>query len=366
MLERTVVIIGGGIAGLSAAWWLTRMGGARVTVLEKEPGPGRHSSSLNAAILRSASGPWPLPSLARETAELLTRPPSELAQAPLLDRCGLLLLGDDLDPEASQAESVDQRGMRALAPRFRPRGERALWYPDDGRIDIHGLLRGLARAVRARGGELRTGASVRRLEVSGAQVHGAVLENDELVRADWTVLAAGGWAGLLASAAGSPVRLRPTRRHLLLTRPDRRIERDWPIVWDETAGFYARPEAGGLLLCACDRSSVDPDACAADPAQEPAILERARECLPELDGLQRERFWAGMRTFGPDALPLVGRDPSLAGLFWSAGLGGHGMTTSLATGRIAAEGLLDRVSDPDVAHALSPERLALSGARIGR
>jgi glycine/D-amino acid oxidase-like deaminating enzyme len=227
------------------------------------------------------------------------------------------------------------------------------------------LLEGLTCAVEAGGVELRTRAQVRHLEVSDAQVRGVVLESGELVRADWTVLAAGGWAGALASAAGSPVALQTTRRHLLLTRPDRRIADHWPVVWDETAGFYARPEAGGLLLCACDQSEVQPDECTLDPAEEAAITRAADACLLGLEGLQRERFWAGMRTFGPDALPLVGRDPSLEGLFWNAGLGGHGMTTSLAIGRVAAEGLLDRVSDAQVARALSPERLAPSAARAG-
>jgi len=80
-----VLILGGGIAGLSTAWHLARRGDRRVTLLEREPAPGRCSSGLNAAILRTL-GPDPvLNEITRRGGDFLRHPPGGFAPFPLLD-----------------------------------------------------------------------------------------------------------------------------------------------------------------------------------------------------------------------------------------------------------------------------------------
>jgi len=372
MSPRSILIIGGGIAGVSTAWWAAR-GGADVVLLERERTLGAHSSGLNAAILRTASATPELCGLARETSAFLESPPDGFSPVPLVDRCGLLLFEGTaeapLPPWADdflacgEVERLDPERARALAPHFAPLGHRAWFFPREGRIDISALLDAFARGARHAGAHFHSGAEVAELVTAGGAVHGARLTDGRVFEADRTVIAAGGWAGRLGERAGSRLALTPLRRHLLVTQVDGRVDPRWPIVWDERAGFYARPESGGLLLCACDQTEVDPDACVADPGVKATIARKALRLLPGFANAGATHFWAGMRTFAAVARPAVGPDPDVPGLFWVAGLGGHGMSTSAAVGRLAARALLADSPTAALGDDLMPSR-STNGARV--
>lgn len=366
MTTGKIVIVGGGIGGAALAWWLARRGAREVVLLEREEGLGRHSSGLNAAILRTASDAPATRTLALETAAFLREPPRGFCEHPLLDACGLLVNeGAAADPQPPWAEPFEALGAvervtrkeaDRLAPHFRAIAERAWYFPGDGRLDIAALLDGFAAGARRGGVELRTGAEVRRLLHAGGEVRGVELTGGERVEADRTVLAAGAWAGALGAEVGGCARLRPTRRHLLVTGVDPRVDPRWPIVWDELSGIYCRPESGGLLVCACDVGDVRPDECVTDPAVREQIALKAARHLPAFADAPAAHFWAGLRTLTEDDAPVIGDDPHVPGLFWLAGLGGHGMSISAAAGRVAAELLLGERVDAELESALRPER----------
>jgi glycine/D-amino acid oxidase-like deaminating enzyme len=142
-----------------------------------------------------------------------------------------------------------------------------------------------------------------------------------------------------------------------VTAPDPRVDPDWPVVWNAGDAFYARPESGGLLLCACDETAVAADACEVDPSVRERIAEVAARHLPDFADAAAAHLWCGMRTFAEDHEFVIGPDPELAGLFWAAGLGGHGMTTAPAVGALAADALLGR-GDPRERAAFDPGRAA--------
>ena len=87
--------------------------------------------------------------------------------------------------------------------------------------------------------------------------------------------------------------------------PDPRVDGAWPIVWDDHAGFYVRPESGGLLLSACDEEEVDPDRCASDPAVKLAVAAKTADRLPEFQDAPVAHFWAGVRTLTADDCPVI-------------------------------------------------------------
>lgn len=371
-MTTSVLLVGGGMAGAASAYWLARSG-ARVTLVEREPGPGRHSSGQNAAILRSAIAAEPTRALACETSAFLREPPRDFSEVPLLDPCGLLVLtGDDAGPGPAWAPDLEARGaaepvsgarLRSLAPHLRPVGTRAWWLAGEGRIDVSALLDAFLRGARRAGADLRYGARVERLLRDGrGRVHGVALAHGERLEADHTVVAAGGWAMDLAASAGLELPLRATRRHLLVSAPDGRIDPRWPVVWDDAAGFYARPESGGMLLCACDQTAVDPDRLEPDEEVLVAALQKAERLLVGLEDLRAAHFWPGLRTLSVDDVPVVGPDPRAPGLAWAAGLGGHGMSISAGLGRALAETLLGR-REPG---PLGVERLLGEGALHGR
>jgi D-arginine dehydrogenase len=194
------------------------------------------------------------------------------------------------------------------------------------------------------------------LLVTGARVVGAELADGSQLRARQVVIAGGGWAGQLGRSAGSPVELRPTRRHLGVTGP-LPLDPGGPVVWSEAINFYHRPEAGGALLCIGDEEDVDPNRRETVAALADDMLTAARRELEGFADTQLTRLWCGLRTLTADGGFCVGPDPERRGLFWVAGLGGHGMTCGLEVGRLAACLLTGGSADAALTAAMAPERL---------
>lgn len=361
------LIIGGGIAGLATAWHLARKGQGDVLLLEREANTGTQSSGRNAAILRTLGSDPLTTSVAQRSAEFLRRPPAGFTDVPLVDSCGLILLGDG--PSAVElrrwmghaqpgtVEELTRQQLREMAPHLADDWSLALYLPHEGRMDIAALVDGFTRGARGAGVEIRTRSPVRELLRSGCEVIGACLEDGSEVRARRTVMAAGGWAGRLGATAGSRVALRPTRRHLMTTAPERSVNGHLPVAWFLNHDFYCCPESGGLMLSACDQIDVDPDHCNVDPQIREDIAEKATRLLPEHADAGERNLWCGMRTLTADGRFAVGSDPDVDGLFWVAGLGGHGMVCGPEVGRLAANLLCGESSQDPALHGMDPARL---------
>lgn len=344
-----ILIVGGGIAGLATAYFLSQEEGVSVRLLEKEDSVGQHSTGRNAAILRSWTPDPVLSRFAVESSRFLMSPPAGFADVPLLDPCGLILVSTKTAAETRavysgwcdsppQIEELSEAQFRKLAPHFGPlpSGAHLLHFPGEGRLDVAAMVQGFANGAAKNGAQIDTGVRVSELVQRDGEVQGVVLEDGSIVEADLVVLAAGGWATRLAEGTASRMRLSTTRRHLLVTDHDARVDPNWPIVWCDSAGFYTRPESGGLLISACDQTVVDPDHFVSDPAVLESIATKTAELLPEFANARAAHFWAGMRTLSDDGRFVIGPDDDVPGLFWVAGLGGHGMTSSAAIGQAAA------------------------------
>ncbi|HSE73903.1 MAG TPA: FAD-binding oxidoreductase, partial [Dongiaceae bacterium] len=125
--------------------------------------------------------------------------------------------------------------------------------------------------------------------------------------------------------------------------------------------WYAKPDAGRLLVSPADQDPVEPHDAWADDlrlAEAAAGLER----LVDMQVKRLERTWGGLRTFAPDGLPVVGFDPDAEGFFWLTGQGGHGIQTSpalskLATALVAGRDMpADLIEEGVSAEPLSPRR----------
>jgi glycine/D-amino acid oxidase-like deaminating enzyme len=252
MEKVETLIVGGGIAGLSTAWHLARAGRRGILLVEKERFLGTQSSGRNAAILRTV-GPDPLTTtLGQRSARLMGNPPDGFTPVPLVDPCGLLLLGDaghgdtlatwvEAAGPDSGGQEIDLQQMRREAPFYRGEAQRIFSFAGEGRIDIAALMAGFAGGARSAGAVIRSGVSVSRLNRQGSRVTGARLTDGTDLEAEVTILAAGGWAGELGAEAGSQVVLRPTRRHLMVTAPHHGIDPAWPVLWALGDDFYCRP-----------------------------------------------------------------------------------------------------------------------------
>jgi len=135
----------------------------------------------------------------------------------------------------------------------------------------------------------------------------------------------------------------------------------WPLVMDVAGRYYCEPETGGLLISPADETPLEP--CDAQPEELDVAL--ALERVREASGLPLRsvrRAWAGLRTFAPDRVPVLGEDPAAPGFWWLAGQGGAGIKTAPAMARLLALAMDERPFPPDAVElgvteqALGPTR----------
>jgi D-arginine dehydrogenase len=134
------------------------------------------------------------------------------------------------------------------------------------------------------------------------------------------------------------------------------IGRDWPFVWHNDVDVYFRPEGDGLLMSPCDATPHPAQEPITDRAVEQLLADKVARAFPALAAARIASAWACLRTFARDERFVIGPDPALDGLIWAAALGGHGMTTSAAVGRLAAAAVLGDKSE-ELQH-FAPARLA--------
>ncbi len=359
MISPRVVIIGAGFAGAATAYHLARRGVKDILILEQENQAGFHSSGRNAAMARQVLPEPAMAALAREGAAFMRSLPPDWPTPAVLEQNGSLLLGSGegwqkliRDSESAKRQGIEvecwsPEKAKERVPVLKDASfEGGLWCSTDGVVDIHALLTGYLKIATARGARVRYGCNVKQIDVRDDCVSGVALLDGEVIKADAVINAAGAWAGSIGKLAGAiDISLRPLRRHLFVTAPLAWVDQRWPFVWDVSHDFYFRPEAGGLLLCACDQEEMAPGVPPTDNAVVEALAEKIKSYLPAASDVAIKKSWAGLRTFSPDGRFVIGWDPRIHGFFWVAGLGGHGMTTSYAVGNLAAELILNKNED---------------------
>ncbi len=369
------IIVGGGIAGASAAYALSA--DAKVLVVERESQPGYHSTGRSAALFVQTHGPDVIRALARASKPFFLDPPAGFTEYPMLRPRGMMVIG-----RADQASALDQSfressrhvggvrrlgagEARALVPVLREDYiAGAVLDPEAMDIDVHSVHWGYLRGMRARGGALVTSAELLALErKSGAW---AVCTAADEFAAPVIIDAAGAWCDKVAALAGAkPVGLVPKRRTAFIFQPPAGVAIDrWPSVIDVGENFYFKPDAGKLLASPADQTPMEPCDVRPDDLDVAIAVDRIQRAAA-LPVAHIERKWAGLRSFVADGCPVVGYDPKVAGFLWLAGQGGYGIETSPAMGRLSASLALGRGVPHDLAEAGVTEA-ALSPARFTR
>ncbi len=362
-MNSDILIIGGGVAGLSAAALLSPH--AKVTVLEAEEQIGFHSSGRSATMLHYALGDRLVRSLTLASRGFFENPPQGFGEQPLGRRMPVLVharedeLGalDALDAEISmfaKLERLDERGVQALCPLLKDDAVHGIADLNGIRLDPHALLQGFLHQLRNRGGVLHTGARVAKVE-QGTGSWSVTTENGETYSASVLVNAAGAWADAIADLAQvRRLGLEPKRRTIITFDAPPGTDLDL-LPFAKTVGeeLYFAPESGRLFASPMDEGSSDPTDAQADEYEVALAAWR----MEERTKVKVERIysrWAGLRTFAPDRHPVVGFAPEAEGFFWLAGQGGFGLQTSPAMARIVASSI---AGEPWPVADLSPEEL---------
>ena len=343
-----IAVIGAGMAGASLAAECAPF--ASVVVLEAEAQPGYHTTGRSAAFWEECyGGPQIVP---------LT-----LASGPFLQDHGFLsprgalYIAQDGDAALLDAferrfadtgatfSRLDRAGLRVRLPDAQPGWTGAIWQPDCADIDVAGLHGHYLTRLRRADAQVRCSAP---LQAARYVDDGWVLRtgDGQELRSRLLVNAAGAWADPVAALCGvAPSGIQPLRRTVVQLRSEPAPPTDLPLVLGIDGSFYFKPEAGGRIWLSPHDETPSPPV---DAAPEEIDIARAIARFGDVLDWQVEaveRKWAGLRSFAPDRLPVIGFDPRARGFFWFAGQGGWGIQTAPAAARLAAQLLLERSRD---------------------
>lgn len=363
------LVIGAGIAGASISYELART--ARVCLLEREERPGVHSTGRSAALFAPSYGGKEIRAATRASRAFFDAPPPGFSDHPLLlqrgcmyvaredQRARLHRMADEIRASGGRVSLVEAAAARAQVPLLRADylAEAALDH-DAMDIEVDALHQGFLRGARAAGVELRTETAPQAAEWRGDRWTVRLAGGE--IEARVVVNAAGAWADEVARLfGGAPVGLQPLRRTALLVDPPAGCDiRGWPAVIDADEEFYFKPDAGKLLLSPADETPSAPVDAQPEELDIAIGVDRVQAAL-DLEVRRVSHSWAGLRTFAPDRVPVVGFDPVAPGFFWCAGQGGYGIQTAPAMGRTAAALALGLAAPDDVlAEGLEPANLS--------
>jgi len=358
-----VVVVGGGIVGLSSAVALADRGATVVLCERGSLGDGSTSRALGGIRCQFSTA-------VNVDLSLASRPVWETFEDRFgvdiaFRRAGYLLL-------ARTEETA--RGLEQQAALQRDRGAEttlltpeevtdycagvdpdavtaATYNPHDGFADPYLALQGFADAARERGVDVRTGTAVTDVRLADGRVVGVDVAGDDApsdgrIDADAVVNATGPWAAELAAMAGVEIPVEPQRRQALVVDPERPVPEDDPLTIDLETSSHFRPERDGAAIVGGyfddEPETTDPGSFSEsyDVAWAAETVERAAVyCDYFGDDTRLKRGWAGLYAVTPDHHPIV--EESRPGFVQAVGFSGHGFQHAPATGQVVAELLLD-------------------------
>ena len=345
MTTADFIVLGAGMAGAAAGYFLADHG--RAIVLERESAPGYHSTGRSAALYAETYGNAAIRALTVASGRFFSAPPAGFADVPLLHRRGLMVIAQSSDAARLARDAAAGRrfapNLRVLAagepltlcPVLRDAwASHAFLEPDAMDMDVHAIHQGFLRGLKGKGGRLVTDAAAQ--AITAREGGWQIATRAGRFTAPVVVNAAGAWADEVAQLAGlPPVGLVAKRRTALIVDVDPAPNAAWPMVVDIGESFYFKPESGRLLISPADETAmpatdVQPDEL--DIAEAAARIEAATR----LQVRRVVRKWAGLRTFAADRTLVIGPDPLAPAFVWMAGQGGYGIQTAAAAGRAAA------------------------------
>lgn len=375
--QADFIIIGGGIAAASVAYWLAPHG--RVIVLERESQPGYHATGRSAAIFMESYGTTQVRALTMASRAFLQAPPAGFSEHPLLSPRGALLVAapgqeallaqkwETMRALIGSAQLLDHAATCALMPALRPEQVLgAVYEPDAADMDVDALLQGYLRGLRRAGGSVVCNAEVTALEHADGRWQ--VLAGGVCYEAPIVLNAAGAWADVVAGMAGvQAIGLEPRRRSAFLFSPPAGLDTaQWPMAIGMSEDWYIKPDAGLLLGSSANADPVAPQDVQPEELDVAMGIYRIEE-VTTLSIRRPKGTWAGLRSFVADGDLVGGFASEPKGFFWVAAQGGYGIQTSAAMGEACAA-LVRGLPIPKhiAAHGLTPEMLApqrLLGAR---
>jgi len=349
--KAEIVIIGGGIQGLSLAYHLTRRGVSDVCLLEMNT-LGSGSSGRSAAIIGYAFASENCLPLLDLSFDAFARFDQELATDPGYDPIGSVLLA-----RASHAAELRRRhilmqeqGVESylLAPEAIPELtpslnlediEVGLYEPGAACIDPHWIMMAYAQEARRRGARLIEDVRATGLEIEGDRVVG-VHTTTGTIATPCVVNAAGFNGRQVAAWAGMDLPITNVKRHIFCTGPVAAYSEPFPFTYEVEPAWYIRREGPGLLI-GMGASPSDQEDPQVDWDFLDEVIEHSLHRAPVLEEAGIKTAWAGLRPITPDDDPILGPAAHVRGFWNDSGWGGQGIMLAPGGGMIMAEWILE-------------------------
>ncbi len=354
-MNSDVLIIGGGVIGLSIARELHKKGVRKITLLEKGV-VGQESSWAAAGMLgpqAEANEGGAFFDMMLESRDLYPAFAAELLDETgidiELDRAGTMYLAftdEDAHELRERFEWQRQVGLaveylsaeeaRKAEPFVSTDVREALLFPHDWQVENRKLLDALRRYAEISGIEIRENTEVERLVIDGGRITGGETAEGKFL-ADKTVLATGAWTSLIKlGIADSPIKIEPVRGQIVAFRTAQRMFQH--VIYSRRG--YIVPRADGRILAGSTSENVGFDKSVTESAAT-RLREIAFEIAPSISGLPIADQWAGLRPFAADGLPILGEISGFRGLFVATAHYRNGILLAPLTARIVA----DRIAD---------------------
>lgn len=343
-------ILGAGIAGVSAAYFLSKS--AKVALIEREDSWGYHASGRSAAVFIEGYENPTVSELTLKSKNFFVEATNIFSDYPIIKPLGGLTVvpTTKLDEATVFLDRwrklnpglalIDKSVAMMRVPILRAEEVAgAIWDPNLLSIDTHQLMQSLLRAFFSNGGQLLCGKDAQLQRRQAGQVW-EIDAQDLSIRTPTVINAAGAWANEVALMADQkPLPLLPKRRTAAVIKMPNGAP-DWPMLRTLDQQLYVKPEEPGLMLSPQDETPST----AMDVQPEEIDLAIAMDRFHKLCDFEVARIyrsWAGLRTLTPDRCPAVGFSNPDENFFWLAGQGGAGIQTSPAVGRMTADILIE-------------------------
>nr|WP_042188527.1 FAD-binding oxidoreductase [Kibdelosporangium sp. MJ126-NF4]CEL18301.1 Sarcosine oxidase beta subunit [Kibdelosporangium sp. MJ126-NF4]CTQ97786.1 Sarcosine oxidase beta subunit (EC 1.5.3.1) [Kibdelosporangium sp. MJ126-NF4] len=353
-----VVVIGGGVIGVSTAFHLAEAG-ADVVLLERDT-LGSGSTSRAAGGVRATFSDPVNVALGLRSLEAFerfgTRPGAEI---DLRQNGYLFLLDDPDDLAAFEAGVVLQNSLGvpsrmlsvaeacALSPFISAEGLLgAAFSPRDGHCTPEAVVQGYASAARRLGARIQQHRTVTGIAIDDGEILG-VRTDQEFVATSTVVCTAGAWSASIGEMAGVPLPVQPLRRQIRVTQP-LAVPPDLPFTIDFGSTFYFHAEGPGLLIGMSDpEQEFGFDTRMSDEWLERLGAAAARRA-PSLTEVGIAHGWAGLYEVSPDHNAIIGESRAVSRFLYATGFSGHGFLQGPAVGEVMRDLVLGRAPVVDV------------------
>ena len=348
-MRKRVGVVGGGIAGASAAYHLLKADRSlEIILVEAEDQLGYHTTGRSAALLLENDGTESTRSIVQASVDFLLNPPEGLTENVFVRPRDVMHIAtfeqsasvDRFLEENSNGriptKEISKSEAKKRFPALREQGlDRVVVDEGAGDIDVHCLHQAYLNNFRKNGGQIKPSTRIDSATRNGDHWNLETKMGD--IPVDLIVNAAGAWGDQVATRAGvEPVGLQPRRRTAFTVNSSEPNIQKWGMIADIDLQFYCKPDGQQLLCSLAEENPSEPCDAKHDEADVALAIERINAATT-LDIRSVQTAWTGLRTFAPDRSMVIGPDTNDDSFFWCVGQGGTGIMTSPGVGRLLAD-----------------------------